>query len=256
MAFASHSQSRVTTRGIARAALVLAGVLGLSVLATQAGTGTTAQAASGLHYQRGYYVDNGWLCYGWSNGAYHCTHQWHRSGHLLISNNPAWVPNYGSNSRWHTTSYGAPLGDGGHTGGSLPAAPGHIGAWVYTGIPAHRMSDFAGDPYHGYFGACTWYAWYRHSREPLMRLGNAAAWAWNAPRFGLRTGHAPVAGATVIFQPGVQGASGLGHVAHVEKVYRNGWFLISEMSFYWNGGGWARVSYRYAHIGYGVSFIY
>ena len=69
-------------------------------------------------------------------------------------------------------------------------------------------------------------------------------------------GSVPAAGATVVFQPGVQGASGLGHAAHVEAVYGNGWFLVSEMSFFWNGGGWGRVSFRYAHVGWGVTFIY
>jgi hypothetical protein len=32
--------------------------------------------------------------------------------------------------------------------------------------------------------------------------------------------------------------------------------LISEMNFYFNGGGWGRVSYRYAHSGAGVAFVY
>jgi len=31
---------------------------------------------------------------------------------------------------------------------------------------------------------------------------------------------------------------------------------LSEMNFHWNGGGWDRVDYRYAHVGTGVSFIY
>lgn len=248
----------MSSRGITRAGIALAGVLGLTVLATSLGTTTTAHAASGLHYQRGYYVDNSWLCYGWSNGAYHCTHHWHRSGSRLVSNNPAWVPNYRGSSSVRTISFSAPrsapLGDGSHVG-VVYAAPGNIGSWVYTGISAHSMRN-PGGAYSSYFGTCTWYAWYRHSNEPLMQLGNAAAWAWNAPRHGLRTGSKPVAGATVVFQPGVQGASGMGHAAHVEKVYSNGWFLVSEMSFYWNGGGWGRVSYRYAHTGSGVTFIY
>ena len=58
-----------------------------------------------------------------------------------------------------------------------------------------------------------------------------------------------------MFEPGVQGASGLGHVAHVEAVYGNGTFLVSEMAFYGFGGGWGRVSYRIAHTSWGVSFI-
>jgi hypothetical protein len=44
-------------------------------------------------------------------------------------------------------------------------------------------------------------------------------------------------------------------VAHVEAVYPGGWFLVSEMNFYANGGGWRRVDYRFAHAGAGVWFI-
>jgi surface antigen len=131
-----------------------------------------------------------------------------------------------------------------------------IGAWVSTGLAAYTLGDFSGDQYSGYYGTCAWYAWYRRQDEPLLRLGNAAQWASNASSHGLSVGSFPEVGATVVFQPGVQGASSLGHAAHVEEVYGTGWFLISEMSFYWNGGGWGKVSYRYAHTGYGVRFIY
>lgn len=79
-------------------ALVLAGVIGLTAVATQVTPTQEAHAASWLRYQRGYYLDNGWLCYGWSNGAYHCTHHWHRAGGRLVSDNHAWVPNYGSSA--------------------------------------------------------------------------------------------------------------------------------------------------------------
>jgi surface antigen len=62
--------------------------------------------------------------------------------------------------------------------------------------------------------------------------------------------------ASVVFHGGAQGAGGAGHVAHVEAVYPGGWFLVSEMNFYWNGGGWGYVDYRFAHEGWGVVFIY
>lgn len=218
-------------------------------------TAPTTHASTGLHYQPGYYLDNGWFCYGWSNGAYHCTSHWHTvSGGHVVSDNPSWVPNYGSTSASSGTSSSSV-----HTvttsTSSVSTAPAGISAWTQ---PAgyYAYSTWSHGYYSNLFGWCTWYAAYRHQNEPLMQLGNAASWAWNAPRYGLRTGSWPAAGATVVFQPGVQGASGLGHVGHVERVYSNGWFLISEMSFYWNGGGWGRVSYRYAHTGSGVSFIY
>jgi surface antigen len=89
-----------------------------------------------------------------------------------------------------------------------------------------------------------------------MRLGGASQWAWNASRYGLRTGTTPVAGATAVFQPGVEGAGGGGHVAHVESVLGGGWFIVSEMNFGLNGGGWGRIDWRYAYAAPGVSFIY
>ncbi|HEU5349697.1 MAG TPA: CHAP domain-containing protein [Ktedonobacterales bacterium] len=236
-----------------RGALLFAGALGLAVVSLQ--TVPAAHASTALHYQRGHYLDNGWYCYGWANGTYHCTAHWHHSsaGHI-ISDNPSWVPNDGTTSSSRRTTTRS---QSSHTSGSgaVSAPPAGIGPWVKpAGYDAYSMSSHGF--YSGWFGWCTWYAAYRHQNEPLMRLGNADTWAWNAPKYGLKTGTHPAVGATVVFQPHVQGASGVGHVGHVEKVYSNGWFLISEMSFYWNGGGWGRVSYRYVHTGAGVSFIY
>ena len=77
-------------------AVAVAAILGLTLAATQFTAAPSAHAASAnLHYQRGYYLDNGWFCYGWDTGYYRCTHHWHRSGGRVISDNPAWVPNYG-----------------------------------------------------------------------------------------------------------------------------------------------------------------
>lgn len=106
------------------------------------------------------------------------------------------------------------------------------------------------------WGQCTWWAAQQRLDENLEGLGNAWSWAYNASRNGLSTGTTPVVGATVVFQPGVQGASSLGHVAHVVAVYGNGSFQVSEMNYYANGGGFGIVSYRTAYVGWGVSFIY
>ncbi|HEU5441173.1 MAG TPA: CHAP domain-containing protein [Ktedonobacterales bacterium] len=248
----SHLQH---THRAARIAATLAGVLGVGIVAGQIGATPTAHASAAFHYSSGYSVQQGWLCYGWSNGTVHCTHNWYRSGSSYISLNPSWVPNSGAAS---ASAFG-----GGHlapantsSSSHLGAAPSGISAWANTGRGAYAMRDFGGDAYSGLFGQCTWYAWYRHQGEPLMQLGNAAQWAYSASAHGLRTGSTPAVGATAVFQGGVQGASGIGHVAHVEAVYGNGWFLVSEMNFYANGGGWGRVDYRYVHTGGGVSFIY
>ena len=131
--------------------------------------------------------------------------------------------------------------------------------WAYMYVPGHP-SFKVNRPANGYywwaFGQCTWWAQYKRQDENLRRMGNARYWAAGAASRGYRVGRTPRAGATVVFQPGVEGAGGAGHVAHVEKVYPGGWFLISEMNFYWNGGGWGRVSYRFVYARSGVSFIY
>ena len=87
-------------------------------------------------------------------------------------------------------------------------------------------------------------------------MGDAWNWANGARARGYTVTSTPVANSTIVFAPGVQGASSLGQVAHVEQVLTGGWMLISEMNFYWNGGGFARVDYRYASVGSGVWFIH
>lgn len=151
---------------------------------------------------------------------------------------------------------------------STPTTPSYISkppvypwppTWAYMYVPGHpsfKMNPLANGYYWWAFGQCTWWAQYKRQDENLRHMGNARYWAAGAASRGYRVGRTPVPNATVVFQPGIQGAGGAGHVAHVEKVYPYGWFLISEMNFYWNGGGWGRVSYRFAHAGYGVSFIY
>ena len=130
--------------------------------------------------------------------------------------------------------------------------------WAYAAVPGYfslGMSDVGGY-YNWAFGQCTWWAQYLRKDENLMHMGNAQYWASGARSRGYAVGYTPRVGATVVFQPGVQGAGGAGHVAHVVKVYPDNWFLVSEMNFYWNGGGWGRVDYRFAHAGSGVQFIY
>ncbi|MGH2516928.1 MAG: transglycosylase family protein [Ktedonobacterales bacterium] len=125
----------VRSLGVMRSGLLLAGVLGLTLVAAQIGTAPKAHAApaSWLYYQHGYYLDNGWLCYGWSNGAYHCTHHWYRNEDgRLISTNTKWVPNYGLTptepARQAVPAYHAPAytpppnpGNGGSVQGEIRA---------------------------------------------------------------------------------------------------------------------------------------
>jgi surface antigen len=216
----------------------------------------------------------------------HCTTLWHLDPHgQIVSDDPAWGPADSSaflldaHFPWPhargaalslrarlavhptpvvSTPAAKPTVSTPHSGGwSSPSSSGPYGLWVPPpGHPAYALPDFSGDPNASYYGFCTWYAQYRRQDERLINLGNAAQWPFAAPAHGLHVGSAPVVGATVVFQPGVFGAGAGGHAAHVEAVYAGGWLLISEMNMAWNGGGWGRVSFRYAVVGPGVSFIY
>ena len=245
-----------------------------------------AYAASADTAQTWLTLERPYLCEIWESPTRfvkHCTTHWYLDARRQpVSDDPAWVPMEGafldaSDSdmvlpRWllvatqpstlprlkryplrpasSAWSAAGPTWTGGGSSGPY-------GLWTPPpGHPAFAMSDYLGDPNAAYFGFCTWYAQYRRQDERLINLGNAWQWAFNAPSHGLRTGTVPAVGATVVFQPGVEGAGGEGHVAHVEAVYGGGWFLIAEMNMDWNGGGWGRVSYRYALAAPGVSFIY
>ena len=208
----------------------------------------------------------------------HCTTKWHSdAAGGLISDDPAWVAT--PSGAWPANTpadgprrlkYGTTITATRTLSAKIivNVRPAYTPPPVYSapvsapssvpvaGHTAYAMSDFAGDPWSQYFGYCTWWAWYRHQDEPLLRLGNAMDWAWNAPKFGLRTGTVPAVGATVVFQPGVEGAGSGGHVGHVEQVLSNGQFVISEMNFYANGGGWGRVDWRVVSMAPGVTFVY
>lgn len=133
---------------------------------------------------------------------------------------------------------------------ALPA--GYPWGWTNTD-PGDYYGNRAATSY--YFGTCTWGAAYL-ARHNAYGLGNAMDWTYNAVWHGLPTGTYPVVNATVVFSPYNQGAGYLGHVAQVVQVIDGYWFVVREMNFWWNGGGWNRWDYRYAHAGWGVTFIY
>ncbi len=96
------------------------------------------------------------------------------------------------------------------------------------------------------FGYCNWWVLALHPNQPDILYGKEYT----------RTS-TPVAGAAVWFDPNVQGASSEGHWAQAVAVSPGGyWVLITEMNFYWNGGGFRRVDFRYIHAGPGVVFIH
>ncbi len=121
----------------------------------------------------------------------------------------------------------------------VPIADAPVGALISQrfvvgdrGVPAvatnHGIDYFP-------FGQCTWYV---ASRRAVTWNGNA--WVWWFAAAGIRPeGHVPVQGAIVVFRTGWAG-----HVAYVEHVNPDGSFIVSEMNYYADGGGWGRVDRR------------
>lgn len=203
----------------------------------------TAQAAS-LTYARGYSVQGSWLCYGWSNGAYHCTQHWHRDASgKLVSDNPAWVPNVGGTvlvvrnaaSSGATVTAGQPC----HDAVSFPA---NIGSWTvpngcYAAIYFPNPANYPARPSYG------WCNWWPEVLHPM----DAGYSALHGPVDG-----SPHPGDVIHYNGGVDGASSAGHFGQVVALGPNGWMLTTEMNFYWRGGGWQKVDYRYVRQGPGV----
>jgi surface antigen len=95
---------------------------------------------------------------------------------------------------------------------------------------------------HFAWGQCTWYV---ATRRCIPWLGNADQWYGAAAADGYAEGHQPEVGAVVVFWPGGDGASSVGHVAYVEAVgpaagVPAGEFKLSEANF----EGLGVVSYR------------
>ena len=127
-----HSITRAfRSSRLARTGLTLGGALAL-VLAISAFTAGPAQAAS-FRFQRGYSVQHGWLCYGWPNGALHCTSHWRRTASgALVSYNPSLGAQcarlLGRRRRWRLQPVRWPRS----SGGSAPAGVSQwaISAWL------------------------------------------------------------------------------------------------------------------------------
>jgi len=273
-AVSSQRQETGTTRkhlALGTRAL-LAGFAALS-LAVLLGVSGTAHAATGLTYRYGLSVQNGWLCRGWANGAYHCTQHWYRDRNgNLVSLNQAWVPT-GAGSGAATTqratggtqtsavTHTAPVTYSGGSGVGLATEPcspyvpssvwtavnyrqpGAIPPGCYGGVYSINPSRYV---YRPYFGVCNWWPEVLRPDEPGI------PYSTSYPRHS-----APRAGATVVYAPFDHGASSGGHYGHVEAVSPDGrWILTSEMNFYWRGGGFGKVIYRYVNVDAGMSFIY
>ena len=107
------------------------------------------------------------------------------------------------------------------------------------------------------YGECTWWANQRYFQlhgvfVPWTVNADAFQWSARASDFGWQVSNTASVGAIIDFQPGVQGASNLGHLGVVEQMLGNGRLLVSNMN--WNGG-LGVVSYVQFTAGPGVTFI-
>ncbi len=91
------------------------------------------------------------------------------------------------------------------------------------------------------YGQCTWWASYRYFQlhgiyVPWKTQADAWEWTNRARDFHWHISSTPSQGAIINLQPWVEGAYGLGHVAVVEKVLKNGHVIASNMNwgvYYW-----------------------
>jgi len=129
-------------------------------------------------------------------------------------------------------------------------------------IPAPAAAPASSTVFNGNFanpfspGQCTWWADYRYHELTGFAIpwtGNASAWAYNAPGFsGWAVSDSPRVPSIIVLQPGVQYASGWGHVAIVERINSDGSVYTSN----YNVLGWGVLSYSTYRPMPGVSFVY
>ncbi len=125
----------------------------------------------------------------------------------------------------------------------------------YSAYPAPSNGSI-GDSNPFPYGQCTYWADERYHTlhgvyVPWMNNADAWQWAMRANQYRWNVSSTPTIGAIVDLQNGVQGASGYGHVAIVEKIVDDSHVLTSNM----NWGGGASVTYVTFAVGPGVTFI-
>ena len=119
-------------------------------------------------------------------------------------------------------------------------------------IPLHNTANLFP------FGQCTWWATQRYEQLHgwfVPWTSNADAWEWTARAYDFHwhVSSQPSVGAIINFQPNVQGASDLGHVAIVEQILGNGQVLTSNMNVV--GYTFGSVVELTFSVGPGVTFI-
>jgi len=227
-------------------------------LAPVVGASPAHAANWAVHYAPGYTIQGSWLCYGWNTGYYRCTQHWHTTtSGVAVSDVPGWLPNGlsgGARAAASASNGGTGAGVSGtaQTSGQPCAHNAVVWPAVITqwSIPSGCFGRIflpnpANYPVRPSYGWCNWWPEVLHPQYS------------GSDALHLPSHSAPTPGAVVFFGSGVQGASWAGHYAQVVAVAPDHyWVLITEMNFYWRGGGWQKVDYRYIHVGAGVVFRY
>lgn len=116
-----------------------------------------------------------------------------------------------------------------------------------------------GSPTSWPYGYCTYWANARYHELTgnwVTWIGNAYQWVDGASQAGWHVSSSPHIPSIIVLMPGVQGASGYGHVAVAEKMLSSTTVSTSNMNWYTNGGGFGIVSYADFSVGAGVYFVW
>lgn len=107
------------------------------------------------------------------------------------------------------------------------------------------------------YGQCTWWAAQRYFQlhsvvVPWRSQANAEQWTARAYENGWHVFSEPIQGSIIVLQPGIQGASDLGHVGIVERVLDDNTAIVSSMNWGYGEGG---ISLDLFRPGLGVTFL-
>lgn len=111
------------------------------------------------------------------------------------------------------------------------------------------------NPFHNYYGQCTWWTAERIHQltgQWVPMRGNAGNWKAEAPsNWHIPT--VPTVGSILVLAPYTQGTLGDGHVAVVEQILPGGWVLTSNMN--WPAGSTNVTFIKFHYPDPGVSFV-
>jgi len=125
-----------------------------------------------------------------------------------------------ANDLWYRTSDGQVVADADTETGTLNVAAPECSSEP-PGVDAGRATGRTREANPGTEGQCTWGAaqkWFEASGSYPALSGDAMSWSGAATAAGWTVSDDPQDRSIVVFQPGVAGAGGVGHVAWVDSV--------------------------------------